>query len=183
MSNYLYVDNSNVLIEGRRVAAVTRGLAPDIGTAMRENILDPTWSYDFGRLLEFAGGNSAEVGGAFLYGSRPPPRDSLWAAAKHHGFEPIIYDRSRFTGREKKVDTSLVADLVKAAVGQALNVERDTFALVAGDADYVPAVHAVREEGFTIEVFFWEQASRELQDACSEFNSLNPWIEHLRRQP
>lgn len=181
--NYLYVDNSNVLIEGKRVAAVQRGLAPNIRTAMRDDILDPTWSYDFGRLLEFAGGTDAEVGGAFLYGSRPPPRDSLWAAARHQGFEPIVNDRSRFTGREKKVDTSLVTDLVIAAVGQARDVERDKFALVAGDADYVPAVRAVRERGLTIEVFFWEQASRELKDACSEFNSLDRWIDHLRRQP
>ena len=30
MANYLYVDNSNVWIEGKRVSAVAKGYAPDI---------------------------------------------------------------------------------------------------------------------------------------------------------
>ena len=60
MANYLYVDNSNVWIEGMHVAAVAQGIAPDIWTAQDRNITAP-WSYDFGRLLYFAGGEKEDV--------------------------------------------------------------------------------------------------------------------------
>lgn len=86
MANYLYVDNSNVWIEGMHVAAVLNGLAPDIWTALEHKICDYSWKLDFGRLLEFAGGDRAEIGRAVLYGSKPPPNDSLWAAAQRQGF-------------------------------------------------------------------------------------------------
>jgi hypothetical protein len=40
VANLLYVDNSNVWIEGMRVAAVQRGVAPDIWAATDEKIVD-----------------------------------------------------------------------------------------------------------------------------------------------
>ena len=181
MANFVYVDNSNVWIEGRHVAAVESGHAIDVATAMKYDYQDPTWSYDFGRLLDFAGGEANQVGRAVLYGSKPPPRDSLWAAAERKGFEVIVHDRSRFTGREKKVDTSLVTDVMTDAYTR-LDQASDTITLVAGDADYVPAVQALRNIGITVDVCFWDQASRELKDVCSKFISLNPYVEHLRRQ-
>ena len=38
--DYVYVDNSNLYIEGRRVSAVRNGLARSIVEAMNEGILD-----------------------------------------------------------------------------------------------------------------------------------------------
>lgn len=55
MSNFLYVDNSNVWIEGMHVAAVASGAAPDIWTAQAERITD-RFILDFGKLKDFAGG-------------------------------------------------------------------------------------------------------------------------------
>jgi hypothetical protein len=80
MANYLYVDNSNVWIEGMRVSAVANAIAPDLWTAIDNRIVDYNWKIDFGKLHEFAGGD--EIGRAVLYGSRPPANDSLWAIAK-----------------------------------------------------------------------------------------------------
>ncbi len=54
MGLFVYVDNSNVWIEGQRVSAVAKGMAPDIWTAMNASICDHTWSYDFGRLYDLA---------------------------------------------------------------------------------------------------------------------------------
>lgn len=85
MANYLYVDNSNVWIEGMHVAAVARGLAPDLWTALQNKICDYSWKLDYGRLHEFAGGD--DIGKAILYGSRPPPNDSLWKVAEKRGFK------------------------------------------------------------------------------------------------
>jgi hypothetical protein len=64
--NYLYVDNSNVWIEGMHVSAVQTGLAPDIWTAQTEKICDYGWKIDFGRLFEFA------VTSGTLYGRSSP---------------------------------------------------------------------------------------------------------------
>ncbi len=38
MANFLYVDNSNVWIEGMHVAAAVRGLAPDVWSAVTNKI-------------------------------------------------------------------------------------------------------------------------------------------------
>lgn len=43
MANLLYVDNSNVWIEGMYVAAAKHGLAPDVGTAVQQKICDYNW--------------------------------------------------------------------------------------------------------------------------------------------
>src|SRR5207247_7017938 len=80
MANFLYVDNSNVWIEGMHVAAVAHGLAPNIFAAQEHKICDYGWKIDFGKLLQFAGGTTPQIGRAVLYGSKPPPNDSLWAA-------------------------------------------------------------------------------------------------------
>lgn len=62
--NCLYVDNSNVWIEGMHVSAAQIGLAPDIWSAQDAKICDYGWKIDFGRLYEFAGGQASEVGRA-----------------------------------------------------------------------------------------------------------------------
>jgi hypothetical protein len=111
MTNFLYVDNSNVWIEGKRVSAVAKGYAPDIWFALQNKILDNSWSYDFGRLFEFAGGNQSEVGRAVLFGSRPPQNDSLWEIAKRKGFEVVVNDRN-VANREKKIDTGIATEIV-----------------------------------------------------------------------
>ena len=109
MANYLYVDNSNVWIEGMHVSAVARGIAPDIWTAMQNRICDYEWKLDFGKLHEFAGG--ASPARAVLYGSRPPANDSLWNIAKAKGFEPVVFDRND-QNKEKKIDTQITADII-----------------------------------------------------------------------
>jgi hypothetical protein len=82
MANLLYVDNSNVWIEGMHVAAVAKGIAPDVWTAVQNRICDYDWKIDFGKLFAFAGGDKTEVKRAALFGSRPPKNDSLWDAAR-----------------------------------------------------------------------------------------------------
>lgn len=101
MLNLLYVDNSNVWIEGMHVAAVNKGLAPNVRMAQKEKICDYRWKIDFGKLFQFAGGEKAEVKHAVLFGSRPPPNDTLWDAAKRKGFEVIVYDRN-VAGKENR---------------------------------------------------------------------------------
>ncbi len=175
--NYLYVDNSNVWIEGMHVSAVQAGLAPDIWTAQSEKICDFGWKIDFGRLYDFAGGQASKVGRAALFGSRPPSNDSLWARAREKGFEPIIYDRN-VRNREKMVDTSISTEIVANSY-ERLDVSRDEVTLVAGDSDFVPTVENLRARGFTFTVMFWDHASRELREAATSFVALDPYLGYL----
>jgi len=175
---YVYVDNSNVFIEGRRVSAVAQGVAPDIFEAMRSQILDPYYTIDFGRLHQFvAGADKSQIARASLFGSRPPPDDSIWKFAKKAGFEVILVNRN-FLNKEKKVDTGIVTAMMKDAYRQA-DVKNDVLTLVAGDGDYVPAIEELKKDGFRVELVFWDHASPELRAVASRFISLNPHLKHL----
>ena len=57
MAELVYVDNSNVFIEGKRVKAVESGLAMNIYDAMNNRILHHGYKLDFGRLHFFIAGD------------------------------------------------------------------------------------------------------------------------------
>ncbi|EQD57619.1 hypothetical protein B2A_04713, partial [mine drainage metagenome] len=103
MAELVYLDNSNVFIEGKRVKAVESGLAMNIYDAMNNKILDNNYKIDFGRLHHFIAGNDkANIKRCMLFGSRPPPNDSLWQIARKAGFEVIVEDRN-VANKEKKI--------------------------------------------------------------------------------
>jgi uncharacterized LabA/DUF88 family protein len=175
MANFLYVDNSNLWIEGMHVAAVKAGTAPDIWTAQKYRMCEK-WSYDFGKLMEFAGGD--DIGRAVLYGSRPPPNDSLWTMAERKGFEVVVYDRN-FQNKEKKIDTTIVRDITKDSIKR-MTPGKDEVTLVSGDSDYVPLAEDLNELKIPFHVVFWDHAARELKEVCTRFTSLNDYLEHLQ---
>jgi len=177
MAGFVYVDNSNVFIEGQRVAAVKNDLALDIRDAIDGQIVDRSYRLDFGKLYRLLAKNGCKVKRAMLFGSRPPQNDSLWAAARSEGFELFIKDRN-VANREKQIDTAIVGAMFEDALEQA-DKANDTLILVAGDGDYVPPVARLVEKGFTVNVVFWEHASQELQRVCSNFIPMNPHFENL----
>jgi len=88
MAEYIYVDNSNLYIEGRRVSAVANGTATNIFEAMNNDVLDHGYTISFGKLHQFLTGEDlSKIKRAALFGSRPPPNDSIWQYAKKAGFE------------------------------------------------------------------------------------------------
>ena len=178
MAELVYVDNSNVFIEGKRVKAVESGLAMNIYDAMNNRILDNTYKLDFGRLHHFiAGDDEWNIKRCMLFGSRPPPNDSLWDAARRAGFDVKTEERN-VQNKEKKIDTGIVAAMTKDAY-TICDQDSDTITLVAGDGDFVPPVVLLVEDGFNVEVAFWSHASAELKAACSKFVSLDPILKHL----
>ncbi|MBD3617864.1 MAG: NYN domain-containing protein [Chromatiales bacterium] len=176
MANLVYVDNSNVWIEGMHVAAAAHGKAPDVWSAVQNRICDYDWKIDFGKLFQFAAGEKSDVKRSALFGSRPPKNDSLWNIARSRGFEVIVHDRN-IANKEKKVDAEIVTQMM--ADSYTKFEEGDEFTLVAGDGDYVPTVEHLVGRGIKVNVIFWDHANRELKEACSEFVSLNPYLEHL----
>lgn len=178
MADWIYVDNSNVFIEGKRVSAVRQGMALDIWEAMDNRILDHSYRMSFGKLYTFvAGTDPKETARAMLFGSRPPENDAIWDLAKKAGFEVITHDRNA-SNKEKKIDTGIVAELTRDAYRNAK--KGDVFTIVSGDIDYVPAIENLIKDGFQVDVVFWDHAGRELREACSNFVSLNPHLDTLR---
>lgn len=178
MADWIYVDNSNVFIEGQRVSAVATGMALDIYDALNNRIVDVGYRMSFGKLYKFvAGDDRQETARAMLFGSRPPANDAIWDLAKRAGFEVVTQDRN-FANKEKKIDTGIVAAMTRDAYKHA--AAGDIFTIVSGDSDYVPAVDQLRQDGFQVDVVFWDHASRELKAACSNFISLNGHLDLLR---
>lgn len=179
MADYIYVDNSNLYIEGRRVSAVAQGLAGDIVEAMREGIFDQGYTISFGKLHDFlTGSDLSKIKRAALFGSRPPPNDSIWQHAEKAGFELHLEDRNA-RNKEKKIDTGIATLITKDAYKQG-DAKDDLFVLVAGDADYVPTIKELQKDGFKVEVVFWNHAARELKEAANRFVSLDEHLDHLR---
>jgi hypothetical protein len=179
VTTYAYVDNSNLYIEGCRVAAVKKGMAKNIVEAMNKRICDLTWQMDYGKLYEYLCDEDAAV--ARLWGS-PPPGDSFWEMVKRKGFDPITFDRN-FVGKEKKVDVALAGRMMKDAYDPRVTLDKskDEMVLVSGDSDYVPIVETLVADGFKVHVAFWDHAARELRDAASRFISLNDQHGYLTR--
>jgi len=177
--DYIYVDNSNLYIEGRRVSAVASGLASNIIQAMNLGILDHGYTISFGKLHEFLTGNDlSKIKRAALYGSRPPPNDSIWQYATKAGFELHLEDRN-YANKEKKIDTGIATLMTKDAYKHG-NAAEDVFVLVAGDKDYVPTLNELRADGYNVEVVFWNHAAQELKDAATKFIPLDGFLDTLR---
>jgi uncharacterized LabA/DUF88 family protein len=172
------VDNSNVFIEGKRIAAIRDGAAKSVAHANRAGIQDNAFRLDFGGLYDFvAENNPGRIARAMLFGSSPPESDAVWAVAERAGFEAVVINRNS-ASREKKIDTGIVAAMVHDAYTKA-DKTKDTITLVAGDSDYVPTIELLTEDGFRVEVVFWSSASSELKAACSRFVVLDAHLDAL----
>ena len=178
MKTYTYVDNSNVYIEGSRIAAVKNGLAPDIVNAMNRFVTDTSWQLDYGKLHMFLCGNDKnEIGAARLWGS-PPPSDTFWEMVRRKGFDVKTYEKSH--GKEKKVDVAIAHRMTKDAY-TIIDRNTDEITLVAGDKDFVPVVTDLVAEGFKVQVAFWGHGAKELRSVATSFLNLDQYHGHLQR--
>ncbi|KAK4207109.1 hypothetical protein QBC37DRAFT_102453 [Rhypophila decipiens] len=145
----IFIDDSNVWIEAQKFAASGNSHMPKLEDTER----DPRLRIDIGKLVESLRKNRIQ-GPSFLYGSRPPPNDSVWEAFQKNKFETNIYDRAIQSGKEKEVDNSMSADMsekatelrVRAEIGgpkEKLKKENTTFVVITGDRDMLPAVKKI----------------------------------------
>jgi hypothetical protein len=157
-------------------------MAPSFQDAFDLKIVDPGWTYDFGRLYELACPPDAQIGRSLLLGSRPPENDSLWDRARDASFEVEVYDRNA-ANKEKQVDTGLATRLLSDSYEHMQARLPEVMAvLVSGDGDYVPPVEDLQRRGIKVRVVFWEHAvSRELKETADEFVGLDGHLEYLTR--
>jgi len=181
MTLYVYVDNSNIWIEGQRIQAVRTGMAPDIRTALKKKIT-AHWTYDFGRLYDLLCPPGEYVGRSILFGSRPPDNDSIWQKVRDADFEVETFDRSTFTNKEKQVDIALSTRMMEDSFTYMKATNGDIAVLAAGDGDFLPTIRSLQSRGLGVRVVSWSHAvSHQLRDAADEFVELDPHFEYLTR--
>lgn len=174
MSYFIFVDNSNVWIEGKIASAVHKGWVKNTVEAHAKKIEDPSWRIDFGKLLDcVTHNNKNEIKKAVLFGSKPPHNDSLWKAMSKAQYEVVSLNRN-VADKEKAIDTGIVSRIDKYLYKEAK--EGDIFVLIMGDKDFVPSLENIREEKCVSVVAFWDNASAELIGEADEYLDLTPLI-------
>lgn len=177
MAYFFFVDNSNVWIEGKFASAVKKGWVPNIALAHENHICDNAWKIDFGKLLNFASdGEPDKVTKAFIFGSKPTDKDSLWTSMERAGFEVKSIPRNA-SNKEKKIDTVIGAKIDHTLYKEAK--PGDTFILALGDKDYVPNLDNIFEEGCKAKVVFWDNVAGELSGKATEYVNLTEHIDEV----
>ncbi len=142
----------------------------------------PEFRIDFGELLTEVSRNAdgvvRPVKSAYIAGVIPDD-DTFWANAENQGFTV----RRGYLGannRSKQDDSYLTVDMTSALFQEA---GPSTLILVAGDADYVPALEKAVERGWRTEIAFVNRGtSRALERVVHNFRTIAPEsIELLRR--
>ena len=173
MSLHLFVDNSNVLIEARRFSYMARGRSGRLS-----EMVDPSYEIDWGKFLHLVklkdSRKLAEV--PILYGSRPPPNDSIWDQIRKEGFDVKVFDRN-IRNKEKGVDMEMGMDVVERVLSFK---PAATVVLAAGDADFLPIVKRAKRANWQTELWFWGNAASELKVAVDAYYQLDGCLDYLR---
>ena len=138
----IFIDNSNLWINAQQVAA--KNMIPK---------KDHRVSFDLVNLTDVIR-KGRKIADCKLYGSEPPHVDKLWKKLEEYGCTTNIYERSRWTGKEKEVDTAMTADIVATAYEE----QPATIAVVSGDSDFRSGIEKALKRGWKVEVYSWKQA-------------------------
>ena len=152
---HIYIDNSYIYIQGAKTYQPGSYQNP---------VADPSWRHDVNRLREVLTCNSqlqfratTDMVHTTLYGSIPPP-GHFWKVIEAREITVHTYDRSTWTGKEKQVDTKMVADITKDAIRAEVSGLQHEFIIVMGDGDIYPSVEAIVESGFRAHVLSWRSS-------------------------
>ncbi|KAH6687955.1 hypothetical protein F5X68DRAFT_231500 [Plectosphaerella plurivora] len=157
---WFFVDDSNIWIEAQKAAAAGNTHLPKLTDSDR----DPRLRIDIGKMVTRLRKGRAR-GPSSLYGSRPPPNDSVWDAFKKFDFDLHIFDRND-KNKEKEVDNAMSTNIVKSATRLAVMAEYDAavkkekdntiFVIITGDRDMMPSIKEVLAVGIRVELWAWK---------------------------
>ena len=142
----IFIDDSNLWISGQRYQ----------GDKLRDADSDPRCRVDLGKLLQVLVGSKGNISRAFLYGSVPPPNDTVWKAARKRNFVVQTYRRSTASGKEKEIDVALATDMMEMLYTQ--EDENVTFVIVTGDRDLKAPMTKVLAKGIAVDLWSWEKS-------------------------
>ena len=127
---------------------------------------DPRLRLDIGKVTDVVA-KGREVAWGILYGSEPPPIDSVWQKIRERGWKVITTRRSTFTKKEKQVDHQMVADIT--ALVSDRSVTKGKIVIVSGDADMIPAIKESLKMKWSTEIWMWEKGiSKSLKNLADE---------------
>src|SRR4051794_4607099 len=115
MSKYIYVHNSNLLLEARRLSAYQAGLTQSLTGPNTPTSFDQAYLINVAKLKNVLTKDGVAVGKAAIFGSRPPHIPNFWNTARNVGFQTFIAKRVRDGMREEKIDAWMVATMFKDA--------------------------------------------------------------------
>uniref|UniRef100_A0A914X508 NYN domain-containing protein n=1 Tax=Plectus sambesii TaxID=2011161 RepID=A0A914X508_9BILA len=141
---WIFIDNSNLIIEGWKYYARKNKLIPGIQQDSRIRL-------DMGKLVGHITPEAERE--AYLYGSEPPPMDTIWRAIMRQDIVVRKFQKSS-RGKEKEVDGALNVDATKVATK---NCEKGgTFIFISGDRDYKYCIESVLDDGFLVQLYSWK---------------------------
>ncbi|CAG8844187.1 34683_t:CDS:2, partial [Gigaspora margarita] len=142
---YIFVDNSDVFIEGKYAIAELENL----GTFdnKRHSPCFNQFRIDNGKLLATIQGNRKLGDEPVIVGSRPLPNDSLWMSVREQGYDAMVYDRNI----ENHTDVVLAHSIDEVIFTKSPGI----LALVSGDSDYDPIVTTALKCNWIVETWFW----------------------------
>ena len=170
---HLFVDNSNVKIEGGRLSFANR-----FNHGQRCPKVDEKYELDWGKFLHLvkSRGNRLLAQVPILYGSRPPPDDTIWKEIRSEGFDVKLFDRN-IRDKEKGVDMEMGMDVVERLFEVS---PPETLVIAAGDADFKGMIGRAQKKGWSVEVWFWGNAAHDMQTAAT-FVNLDKAFDYLRK--
>ena len=150
-------DNSNMWIPGKETAGKFQGLDGE----------DPSWRVHLGNMARHVQSFEARPMACMgVFGSIPPPTDSLWERYMQNNIFVKTTRRSQWNSKEKRVDTSIAAFLafqaalvpVSAATAGQTPEDFRSFILVSGDSDYKDTIAMILQLGIQVTLWSWTQA-------------------------
>ena len=169
---FIYVGDSNMWIEAKKLAAEQLKL---------KCAEDPRLHLDIGRVADVVA-EAREVAWGVLYGSEPPPIDTVWEKIRERGWKVITSKRSRFTNKEKQVDHKMVAGIT--ALVSDRGVAKGKVVIVSGDADVLPAIKEGLAKKWSFDIWTWESgissALKDLEEENPELLRITPLDSHLQ---
>lgn len=168
---WIYVDDSNIWIEAKKLASKVNRL---------KSTEDHRVRIEIGKLTDIVA-KDRPVAQGFLYGSEPPAIDKVWKKIREHGWNVDPLKKSRMTGKEKMLDTKLVADVTERACTTP-EEQRSTIILITGDADVIPAMEKVMKyKGWSLEVYMWKHAlSSDIKKMTGDSVKVFPLDDYLK---
>ena len=123
----MFIDNSNIFIEGQKYYAQRLRLrVPQ----------DPRCRIDIGKLVTLVLRGRILLHGS-LYGSEPPALDTMWRKIRERGLNVEVFKKN-FKGKEKEVDSAMSIDAIAYALESPAH--KQSVIIIAGDRDYCPLV-------------------------------------------
>jgi hypothetical protein len=107
----------------------------------------------------------------------------VWEAIKSCNVKVETFERSHWSGREKKVDAKIISDAVEAASDAFYARTSSEFVIVSGDSDIQMAVEKIAKRGFVVHVWSWENClSNDYKYHANELvhvHLLDPYLEQI----